>query len=489
MKREMVVMCLVILASCFFVGQDYVVAQVNTCSECDSRFVNETGDKIRKLTVKRDLKVKRDLFVDGKVGIGTDTPSDTLEVVGTGLFSSAVVDGDALKGSHTGTDGVGVFGEATALTGFTAGVEGVAFSPNGSAGVFVHEAGGRVLFGGVGPEPSSTQVFAVEGNGDVWLAGRLLAVGTGNSSIAGNVAIGSALNVGSNVAIGSNVTIGGTLDVGSNVAIVGNVALGGALNVGSNVAIGSNVTISGALDVGSDVAIGSNVTISGTLDVGSDVAIVSDVAIGSNLNVGKDVSIGGTLNVAGTKNFVQPHPMDPSREIVYVAAEAPEAIVIHRGTAQLKNGKAVIKLPEHFRVVAAEKGVQVQVTPLEDCNGIFIESKNRERIVVKELMGGKHNAKFDYLATAVRSGFEGHEPIVANTHFKPRADETAQEFETRYSKNDMTTKVIRTMLISNGILTGEGNLNMAKVKELGWVIAEDGSLPKYALKEEQVVQR
>ena len=97
MKRRMVVMCLVILASCFFAGQDFVVAQVSTCSECDSRFVNASGDKIRKLTVKRDLKVKRDLTVDGNIGIGTTSPSEKLEVSGNVKASSFSGDGSTLS--------------------------------------------------------------------------------------------------------------------------------------------------------------------------------------------------------------------------------------------------------------------------------------------------------------------------------------------------------------------------------------------------------
>ncbi len=348
--------------------------------------------------------------------------------------------------------------------------------------------------------PTRTDDMVFSTNTGSWLnpldwKERMRITKDGKVAIVGNVSVRDSLNVGSDVAIGrtlnvgKNVAIGGTLDVGSDVAIVGNVSVSDSLNVGSDVAIGrnlnvgKNVALGGTLDVGSDVAIVGNVSVGDSLDVGSD------VVIGSTLNVGKDVAIGGNLNVSGTKNFVQPHPMDPAREIVYVAVEAPESIVIQRGTAQLKNGKAVIRLPEHFRVVAAEKGVQAQVTPLEDCNGIFIESKNREIIVVKELMGGKHNARFDYLATAERAGFEGHKPVVANTHFRPGVNETSQEFEDRYSKNDMPTKVIRAMLISNGILTEEGKLNMTKVKGLGWVTAEDGSLPKNAFREKQVVQR
>ncbi|OGP64619.1 MAG: hypothetical protein A2169_04570 [Deltaproteobacteria bacterium RBG_13_47_9] len=184
------------------------------------------------------------------------------------------------------------------------------------------------------------------------------------------------------------------------------------------------------------------------------------------------VWINGTFNVTGTKSFVQPHAKDPTKEIVYIAAEAPEAVVMYRGTAQLKKGVAIIELPEHFSVVSAENGIQVQVTPTEDCNGIFVQRKSRERIEIRELMKGKSRAKFDYLVTAVRAGFEKHEPVVANTNFRPKENETAKRFEARYVEEDMNTKAMRAMLISNGILTQDGELNMEVVKSLGWIVKD-----------------
>jgi hypothetical protein len=191
-----------------------------------------------------------------------------------------------------------------------------------------------------------------------------------------------------------------------------------------------------------------------------------------------DVHVLGDLSAIGTKPFIQPHAENPSKEIVYVAAEAPEVVVILRGTAQLKDGKATIEHPKHFRIVAAEEGVQVQVTPRSaDTYGLAVTEQSRERIVVEELMNGKGNFKFNYYVTAIRSGFEDHQPVVANTHFKPENNETAQEFEKRFSKDNMTTKAMRSMLISNGILTEDGKLNMTMVEKFGWKVAEEKTYP------------
>jgi len=186
-----------------------------------------------------------------------------------------------------------------------------------------------------------------------------------------------------------------------------------------------------------------------------------------------NVHVSGTLT-AGNKLFTQPHVKDPSKEINYIAVEGPEAMVFYRGTGELKDGTAVIELPEYFSLVAAENGVQVQVTSLStDTYGIAVVEQKRDRIVVKELKDGKSSFKFNYSVTAVRAGFEEHQVVAANTHFKPEGNETAKDFEARYNSDDISTRAIKAMLISNGILTQEGKLNMAKLKELGWTVAEE----------------
>jgi hypothetical protein len=184
------------------------------------------------------------------------------------------------------------------------------------------------------------------------------------------------------------------------------------------------------------------------------------------------VTINGSFTATGTKSFIQPHAKDPTKEIIYIAAEAPEAVVMLRGSAQLKEGMAVIELPEHFRVVAAEEGIQVQVTLTEECNGLFVKSQGRERIEVKELMKGKSNATFNYLVTAVRAGFEKHEPVAENTNFRPKENEKAKDFEARYAGEDMNSRAIRAILISNGLVNRDGELNMELVRRLGWVVKD-----------------
>ena len=120
--------------------------------------------------------------------------------------------------------------------------------------------------------------------------------------------------------------------------------------------------------------------------------------------------------------------------------------------------------------------MRVQVTSHSaDTYGLAVVERSNEKIVVKELKGGKGNFNFNYFVTTVCAGFEEHQPVVANTHFKPGENETIDDFEKRYNKDDMSTKAMRDMLISNGILTNDGHINMAMINKMGWTVA-DGKL-------------
>jgi hypothetical protein len=134
---------------------------------------------------------------------------------------------------------------------------------------------------------------------------------------------------------------------------------------------------------------------------------------GGKVIVTGDTRVLGNLEVVGSKNFINPHPHDPSKRIVYVSLEGGENGVYVRGKGQLNKGVALIDLPEHFSLVAAEEGLTVQLTPRDGkARGyMYAESVTPLQLVVKEAGGGSGEAGFDYLVMGLRKGFEVFEPI------------------------------------------------------------------------------
>jgi hypothetical protein len=117
----------------------------------------------------------------------------------------------------------------------------------------------------------------------------------------------------------------------------------------------------------------------------------------------------GSLNVTGTKNFVEAHPTDPSKEIVYAAMEGGEAGTYVRGTAELVNGQVVIDLPEHFGLVTAEKGLTVQLTPRGEWLQAYVKSVTPQRLVLGE--GRRKSGTLDYFVQGVRKTQADFAPI------------------------------------------------------------------------------
>ncbi|HEX8088814.1 MAG TPA: hypothetical protein VF762_08180, partial [Blastocatellia bacterium] len=115
------------------------------------------------------------------------------------------------------------------------------------------------------------------------------------------------------------------------------------------------------------------------------------------------------FRVNGVKNFVQAHPTDPTKEIVYVSLEGPEAGTYIRGTAKLSKGEAVVKLPEYFSLVTNDDGMTVQLTPRGKWLQLYTVSSNASQIIVRA--EGGETGDFDYLVQGVRKGYENHQPI------------------------------------------------------------------------------
>lgn len=129
---------------------------------------------------------------------------------------------------------------------------------------------------------------------------------------------------------------------------------------------------------------------------------------------GQGLYIDGNLTATGLKNFIQEHPTNPDKAIVYTALEAGEAGTYTRGSSTLVSGRVTIDLPEHFGLVTNNEGLTVQVTPTGPCNGLYVASKSNDRIEVVELAGGRSNTSFDWIIYGVRKGYEHYEVIRDN---------------------------------------------------------------------------
>jgi hypothetical protein len=110
------------------------------------------------------------------------------------------------------------------------------------------------------------------------------------------------------------------------------------------------------------------------------------------------------IHGAGAVSFVQNHPTEKDKVIVYACPEGDEVATYTRGTAKLTNGEARVKLGDTFKwVTNPDIGLTAHLTPKGDCNGLYAESVSTTEMVVKELNGGKSNVAFDYIASALKN--------------------------------------------------------------------------------------
>ena len=118
------------------------------------------------------------------------------------------------------------------------------------------------------------------------------------------------------------------------------------------------------------------------------------------------------LAVTGVKNFHIQHPRDPSKEIWYACVEGPEAAAYERGSAHLQNGETFVPFSEHFAAIINPATVTVQLTAQStDTYGLAVVEKTATGFRVKELKGGTGNFSFDWEVKAVRTGYEGYQPV------------------------------------------------------------------------------
>ena len=161
--------------------------------------------------------------------------------------------------------------------------------------------------------------------------------------------------------------------------------------------------------------------------------------IGGNRSTGGFVSV---FNAAGdstagmegesglvfgtTKSFIIPDPNRSDRMIHYTSLEGPEAAIYVRGTATLAFGKAYIEFSEHFAAMAVPSSITVTLTPRSAVSmGLAAVDVTADGIGVAELAGGTNSYSFDYVAYAVRKGFENYQVYMSKDEAQQLTGTTA----------------------------------------------------------------
>lgn len=178
----------------------------------------------------------------------------------------------------------------------------------------------------------------------------------------------------------------------------------GELTVESSVYVGGSIDSKGSIQLEGNLDAGDMIHCDFLRVRSNGMEVFGGAVFQDNVNINKDVYCQGSLAVSGTKNFVQPHATDATKEIVYTCLEGPEAGTYVRGSATLVNGVAEVPIPEHFGMVTATEGLTAQLTPRGGWLQLYVESVTPAHMVVREANGQSGN--FDYLVQGVRKGYE-----------------------------------------------------------------------------------
>jgi hypothetical protein len=131
-----------------------------------------------------------------------------------------------------------------------------------------------------------------------------------------------------------------------------------------------------------------------------------------------DVEIRGDIRVAGSKSFVETVETDDgTKEVVYQSVESGRSLTEHSGVGTLKDGRAEVQLPEHFRLVTSERDpLVVQVTPHGGERGVRVVKRSLDGFTVEDLAEGNDDDataeyEFSYTVKGTRAGYEGRAVI------------------------------------------------------------------------------
>jgi hypothetical protein len=119
-----------------------------------------------------------------------------------------------------------------------------------------------------------------------------------------------------------------------------------------------------------------------------------------------NVVVTGTLT-ANVKNAAVPFP-DGTQRLLH-CMESPEHWFEDFGRAQLRNGRAVVKLDADFARVIKRGDYHVFLTPRGDCGGLYVRRQSGTSFEVREQQGGKSSVAFSYRIVGRRKDIKAHQ--------------------------------------------------------------------------------
>lgn len=350
-------------------------------------------------------------LLDGHGNIASPAGASFAGGAGTGVYAAAA--GAAGQNGAAGVwgdshDYYGVWGMSVltiGVAGTSANATGVAGASTSGSGVTGSSASGDGVngnsSGGLGVRGTSVASFGIYGHST--LDNGVIGDPIGNSPVAGV----AGFNVPKDYGVfgrGAGVGVFGFADDGSPGGM-------GVLGLGAN-------TPAFSLTGGAEVkGVAGNPPISG-VNYGHSDPGVWDIAatVPHNYFGGGDAVIAqGDFGSNEAKNFVEPHPTDPTEDIRYASLEGNVVGTYFRGTANLVHGRATMVVPADFRMVSAADGVTVQLTAIGHPANIYCTTRSLDGIEI----GRSFDVEFDYQVNGVRKVFVDFPPIVPNRDFVP----------------------------------------------------------------------
>jgi hypothetical protein len=134
-------------------------------------------------------------------------------------------------------------------------------------------------------------------------------------------------------------------------------------------------------------------------------APVATLHVAGNEQVDGQLTVNGNLTVLGTKSRAVQTATHGLRKLY--AIEAPENWFEDVGWAALSAGHSRVNLDAIFaETVDTHSKYAVFLTPLGDCNGLYVSALDRTGFEVRELQGGTSGVEFQYRVIAKSSGLE-----------------------------------------------------------------------------------